>query len=284
MTRRKDSIMKKQTSNRIVRITLLGILIAIELLMAFTPIGYLKLGVTSVTLLPVPVAIGAILLGPTAGGILGGVFGLTSFYQCFGMDALGVLLLDISPVGTFVLTVVTRILMGVCVGWLYKGLSKIKGKYFPTAAAIFSCAFVGLAVAVLFNNNAAAAAEAGQPPSPWNYLIGAGAAILVGLLYHFVASLNSEAAPSVLASCGAAVLNTVFFVGTMVLIFGKSPEVLALSERGDIWGIVVLLVTLNAVIEAAACLIIGTAVSKALLVLQKKVEKPKAVGMSEVES
>ncbi len=273
--------MKKQTSNRILRITLLGILMAIELLMAFTPIGYLKLGVTSVTLLPVPVAIGAILLGPTAGGILGGVFGLTSFYQCFGMDALGVLLLDISPVGTFVLTVVTRILMGVCVGWLYKGLSKIKGKYFPTVAAIFSCAFVGLAVAVLFNNNAVAAAEAGQSPSPWNYLIGAGAAILVGILYHFVASLNSDAAPSVLASCSAAVLNTVFFVGTMVLIFGKSPEVLALSERGDIWGIVVLLVTLNAVIEAAACLIIGTAVSKALLVLQKKVEKPKKETVSE---
>ncbi len=258
--------MKKQTSNRLIRLTLLAILIAVELLMAFTPIGYLKLGVTSVTLLPIPVAIGAILLGPTAGGILGGVFGLTSFYQCFGMDALGVLLLDISPVGTFVMTVVTRILMGVCVGWLYKGLSKVKGKRFPTVAAIFSCAFVGLALAVLFNANGS---------SPWNYLIGAVAAVLIGLLYHFIASLDANGAPAVLASCSAAVLNTVFFVSALVLLFGNHPRVLEFTGQSNAWGIVVLLVTLNAVIEAAVCLILGTAVSKALSALQVKLEKPK---------
>ncbi len=253
--------MQKKNSNRLIRLTLLAILVAVELLMAFTPIGYLRFGVTSVTLLPVPVAIGAILLGPTAGGILGAVFGLTSFYQCFGMDALGVLLLDISPVGTFVLTVVTRIAMGVCVGWLYKGLSKVKGKHFPTVAAIFSCAFVGLGLAVLFNNNG---------PSPWNYLIGAGAALLIGFLYHFIASLDATGAPSVLSACSAAVLNTLFFVSALVLIFGNNPRVLEFTGQSNAWGIVVLLVTLNAVIEAAVCLIIGTAVSKALSALQAK--------------
>ncbi len=257
--------MKKKNANRLIRITLLAILIAIELLMAFTPIGYLKLGVTSVTLLPVPVAIGAILLGPVAGGILGGVFGLTSFYQCFGMDALGVILLDISPVGTFVMTVLTRILMGVCVGWLYKGLSKVKGRHFPTVAAIFSCAFVGLALAVLFNNNGA---------SPWNYLIGAVASVLIGLLYHFIASLDPKGAPSVLSACSAAVLNTLFFVSALVLIFGNHPRVLEFTGQSNAWGIVVLLVTLNAVIEAAVCLVIGTAVSKALASLQVKLAKP----------
>ncbi len=259
--------MKKKNSNRLIRLTLLAILIAIELLMAFTPIGYLKLGVTSVTLLPVPVAIGAILLGPAAGGILGGVFGLTSFYQCFGMDALGVLLLEISPAGTFVMTVITRILMGVCVGFLYQRLSKIKGKHFPTVAAIFSCAFVGLALAVLFNNNGT---------SPWNYLIGAVAAILIGFLYHFIASLDPKGAPSVLSACSAAVLNTVFFVSALVLIFGKNPRVLEFTGQSDAWGIVVLLITLNAVIEAAVCLVIGTAVSKALSALQEKLTLPKA--------
>lgn len=257
--------MKKKNTNRLIRLTLLAILIAVELLMAFTPVGYIRLGVTSVTLLPVPVAIGAILLGPTAGGILGAVFGLTSFYQCFGMDALGVLLLEISPVGTFVMTVVTRTLMGVCVGWLYQGLSKVKGKHFPTIAAVFSCAFVGLGLAVLFNNNGA---------SPWNYLIGAAGAVLIGFLYHFIASLDVAGAPSVLSSCSAAVLNTVFFVSALVVIFGNHPRVLEFTGQTDAWGIVVLLATLNAVIEASVCLVIGTAVSKALSVLQRKLEAP----------
>ncbi len=257
--------MKKKSANRLIRLTLLAILIAIELLMAFTPIGYLKLGVTSVTLLPIPVAIGAILLGPTAGGILGAVFGLTSFYQCFGMDALGVLLLDISPVFTFIMTVVTRVLMGVCVGWLYRGLSKVKGKHFPTVAAVFSCAFVGLALSVLFNMNG---------PSPWNYLIGAVGAVLIGFLYHFIASLDVTGAPAVLSACSAAVLNTLFFVSALVLLFGNHPRVLEFTGQTNAWGIVVLLVTLNAVIEAAVCLVLGAAVSKALLVLQEKVAKP----------
>ena len=46
------------------------------------------------------VVIGAIILGPTAGAILGGVFGITSFIQCFGISAFGTLLFGINPVLT----------------------------------------------------------------------------------------------------------------------------------------------------------------------------------------
>lgn len=255
----------KIKTNRLSRLTLLAILIAIELLMAFTPLGYLKLGLTSITLMSVPVAVGAIVLGPGAGGILGLVFGLTSFYQCFGMDAFGVVLLDISPAKTFVLTVVSRVLMGVSVGLLFQGLSKVKGKHFPTVAAVFSCGFVGLALAALLYHNTV---------SLWMYVFAAVASILIGFLYHFIASLDASAAPAVLASCSAAVLNTVFFVSALVLLFGNDSKVLAFTGQTNAWGIVVLLITLNAVIEAAVCLVLGTAVSKALLALQMKFSKP----------
>ena len=35
-----------------------------------------------ITLIVIPVAVGAVTLGPAAGAILGGVFGITSFIQC----------------------------------------------------------------------------------------------------------------------------------------------------------------------------------------------------------
>lgn len=54
-----------------VRMTQLALLIAIILLMAFTPIGYIKTLGLEITLIVVPVAVGAILLGPMSGGYWG---------------------------------------------------------------------------------------------------------------------------------------------------------------------------------------------------------------------
>ena len=92
--------------------------------MAFTPIGYIKTAGLEITLIVVPVAVGAVTLGPTAGAILGGVFGITSFIQCFGMSQFGALLLGINPFLTFLVCVPTRILMGWLTGLIIMDYEK----------------------------------------------------------------------------------------------------------------------------------------------------------------
>lgn len=104
----------------------LALLVAIILIMAFTPIGYIKTAGLEIALLVVPVAVGAVILGPKGGAILGAVFGITSFIQCFGMSAFGTLLLGINPVLTFIVCVPTRILEGWLTGLIYQGLRKTK--------------------------------------------------------------------------------------------------------------------------------------------------------------
>lgn len=104
----------------------LALLVAIILLMAFTPIGYIKTAGLEITLIVIPVAVGAVTLGPTAGAILGGVFGVTSFIQCFGMSAFGTILLGVNPFLTFLVCVPTRILVGWLTGLIYSGLRKTK--------------------------------------------------------------------------------------------------------------------------------------------------------------
>ena len=101
----------------------MALLVAIILIMAFTPIGYIRTAGLEITLIVVPVAVGAVTLGPAAGAILGGVFGITSFIQCFGMSPFGAALLGINGFLTFLVCVPTRILMG-CL--IYKGLRKTK--------------------------------------------------------------------------------------------------------------------------------------------------------------
>ena len=86
------------------QLVILGLLTAILLIMAYTPLGYLNVGILAITFNVIPVALAAIVLGPAGGAVAGAVFGLTSFLQCIGVggtSAMGVILFDINPVLAF---------------------------------------------------------------------------------------------------------------------------------------------------------------------------------------
>ncbi|MHB1485872.1 MAG: ECF transporter S component [Saccharofermentanales bacterium] len=115
-----------QKRNKTLRLTQLAMLSAIIILMAFTPLGYLKVGPLSITFLTIPVVLGALIMSPIDGMILGAVFGATSFAQCFGIDVFGTTLMAINPVFTFILCFVPRMLIGIISGYTLKGLTKIR--------------------------------------------------------------------------------------------------------------------------------------------------------------
>ncbi len=86
----------------------------------------------------------------------------------------------------------------------------------------------------------------------------------VGALNRLVISkLNNKTLSSALASIAGPLLNTVLFVGALVLFFGTNSDVTALFG-GGIWTIITTLVTINALVEIIACGIIGTAVCTAV--------------------
>ena len=90
---------------KLVRLVLTALLTALIIVMAFTPLGYLKSGAIEITFIPVPIVIGAVLLGPAGGAFLGAVFGITSFIQCFGMSTFGVALFSVSPLRTAIVCI-----------------------------------------------------------------------------------------------------------------------------------------------------------------------------------
>lgn len=116
--------MKTQTHAKTLWMAQTAILSAILILLAFTPLGYLKFGTISITFMTLPVVVGAILIGPFSGAVLGGVFGITSFAQCFGMDVFGTTLMGINPFLTFIMCMVPRILMGLFVGLIFRALAR----------------------------------------------------------------------------------------------------------------------------------------------------------------
>ena len=177
----------------------MALLVAIILLMAFTPIGYIKTAGLEITLIVVPVAVGAITLGPKAGAILGGVFGITSFIQCFGMSAFGSVLLGINPIFTFIVCVPTRILEGWLTGLIFNGLVKTK---LPKTASV------------------------------------------------------------TIASLCCPLLNTVFFMGSLVILFADTMR----TQFGmtKVIPFIAAFVGINGLIEAAICFVLGAAIAEAL--------------------
>ena len=117
--------MTKRNNTHLQVLTRLGLLIAIELVMKAIGLGSVPVGPLYMSFLTLPIAVGAITMGPVAGLVLGAVFGLVSFYDAVsGGSAMTSALFQVSPVHTFILCVVTRMLMGLCVALIFAALRK----------------------------------------------------------------------------------------------------------------------------------------------------------------
>ena len=139
--------MNKTKSNTgwMIRVALMA---AIIILLANTPLGMIQLPIVKATTVHIPVIIGAILLGPKAGAILGGVFGICSLIS--NTYAPTLLSFAFSPFMSTTglagaakaiwISVGCRIMIGLVAGWLWKGLKKINC---PKILGYGLCGFVG---------------------------------------------------------------------------------------------------------------------------------------------
>ena len=184
--------------------TELALLTAIVILMAFTPLGYLKTAFAEITFIVVPVAVGAVLLDWKAGAFLGLAFGLTSFAQCFGMSAFGTMLFGMYPLRTAFCCIVPRIMVGIVPALVYKLLRSIK-----------ACRPLSIPIACVL----------------------------------------------------APLTNTILYLACMVFLM-QEPLVEAYGYTGKggltflLW--ILAMVAVNALLEAASCLILASAITKAL--------------------
>lgn len=136
--------MNRQRSVRV--LTIFALMTALLILFSFTPIGSIPVGPLVITLNIIPVAIAAIALGSWGGCVIGCVFGLLSFFQCFGIgvpSGMGAVLVGIHPLFAFLQRVLPRALDGLLVGVIFAACEKYFGR-------ILSCFFAGFCSA-LFN-------------------------------------------------------------------------------------------------------------------------------------
>lgn len=199
--------------------TQMAVLIAIMLVLELTGLGMLKIGPLEMTILQFPVIVGAILMGPGAGAGLGLVFGLISFWECFGKSGFGATLLSINPVYTFLVCIPTRTLMGFLCGLIYRGLDKllVQGKEKVSHVR--------------------------------------------GIVPYVVASLTG------------ALLNTLFFMSTLLGLFSSTEYIQSFMEMAGTQNLLVFacwFVGFQGLVEALLCAFLGTVVSRGVRAIVKQ--------------
>lgn len=124
-------------------LTILGLMTAVMIVFATTPIGSIPVGPLVISLQVIPVAICAIVLGPVGGLIGGTIFGVLSCLQAFGIgipSGMGMALVAINPFLAIVQRLIPRMLEGLIAGLVFKVVAK-KNIHTASLLAGFSTAF-----------------------------------------------------------------------------------------------------------------------------------------------
>ena len=124
-------ITKKMKNNHCFERYSFGILIAIELLMSFTSLGYIHISPISVTIAYLPILVAGCLFGPIQSLIIGCIFGIASMYKASAYyvmpsDAVFSPFLSGAPVSSIFLSIGTRALFGFFIGMAFLFAEKRK--------------------------------------------------------------------------------------------------------------------------------------------------------------
>ena len=140
-----------QTSKKTRSTAILGIFSAIIVVLQLMSY-FIKIGTFNLSLVLIPVVLGAYLYGAKTGAILGGVFGITVTVCCFaGLDGGGYILVQASPVITSAVCIVKGVAAGLCAG-LVASAFKNKKPYLAIMASAIVAPLVntGLFVSAMF--------------------------------------------------------------------------------------------------------------------------------------
>lgn len=263
------------TDKKMFEMVLCALFVAIIVIMAFTPLGYIPLFVINATIIHIPVILGSLFCGPKKGAFLGFVFGFTSFIKNTFMPATlsafvfsPVLAMDVAgTVGVFksiFICFVPRILVGVVPYFVYilvrKALESEKRTVWGTVLNGMICLFFYVGIYAFL--------EKKIESLDINIRIAAAIVISVAVFtfieFAFIKK-NAQMIPFVYAAISGALVNTLLVMGGIFVLY-KDAYATALSiETGAVLGVISGIISFNGVIEAIVGAVIVYAVGLVLM-------------------
>lgn len=257
-------------SNKTFEMVLTSLFVAIIVIMAFTPLGFIPLVVINATIIHIPVILGALFCGPKKGAFLGFVFGLTSFIKNTIMPtSLSAFVfspvLATSVVGTSgifkstYICFVPRILVGIIPYFVYvlvkKALTSEQKKAWTVVLNLIIGVFLFAGVDAFLN-------KLFLTPS-WSMPASIAAAVgITGLLIVLSYRKNENVVAFTYAGVTGALVNTLLVMSGIYVLY-KEAYAQALSvDASAVLGMIQGVISFNGVIEAivAAVIVAGVGV------------------------
>jgi uncharacterized membrane protein len=120
----------------------IALLMALVLIMQFLGGVLTTASGFSISLVLIPIVLGAAIYGPSAGAVLGGTFGAIVYINCVnGADIGGAMVFQANPILCFAVVMGKGVLAGLAAGWAYRLLQKWN-TYFAMLLAAIVCPLV----------------------------------------------------------------------------------------------------------------------------------------------
>ena len=135
---------------KLVRMTGMALLIALIFVMQSISAAIPPISGFTISLVLIPIVLGAALYGPGAGALLGAAFGMIVFINCVtGAEAGGQMVFQANPVLCFVVVMAKGILAGLASGWVYKLIGGKTNGYVAMLCGAVVCPVVNTGTFVL---------------------------------------------------------------------------------------------------------------------------------------
>ena len=133
-------------NKKVERMVGIALLMALVIVLQFIPVP--PVGGFSISLVLIPIVMGAAMFGPAAGALLGAAFGVIVFINCVtGTDPGGAMVFQANPVLCFIVVLAKGTLAGLASGLVYK-LLKRWNPYVAMLCAAILCPVVNTGIFV----------------------------------------------------------------------------------------------------------------------------------------
>lgn len=243
----------KRKSVNVRKLTIIGVLGAISVVLGMTPLGFIPVGPTRATIMHIPVIIGAIMEGPIVGGLVGLIFGMFSIYQAITAPT-PVSFVFLNPL----VSVLPRILIGITSYYAYKALNKLGNRKTIYLLYVIWAGIIYYLVRGTYSNII-------EFTSIWMVLINVVLLLVTfGMVYITATKLKDKSLDTVVAAVIGTLTNTVLVLSMIYLLYAER-FVMAIGQdvefaRKVIFGIGVT----NGIPESIIAVIIVTSVVSAL--------------------
>jgi len=192
------------------KMTVIGVLGAISVVLGMTPLGFIPVGPTRATIMHIPVIIGALMEGPLVGGLVGLIFGLFSIYQAITMPT-PVSFVFLNPL----VSVLPRILIGIVSYYSYNALKKLGNKKTIGLLYLIWIGIVGYLSYGIYGNIKSS-------ESIWLILMNVTLIILtLGMAYLTRAKFKEKALEVIISTAIGTLTNTVGVLSMIYLLYAE---------------------------------------------------------------